>query len=126
MKSFASGKNLNTFATVAKQRLAEGELNGVQQRCEFVPDIHYNELDNLNESFSELMQPIALIVDITTKSDEQVGVNSRHSDKNLFVTQDLIDIWSVAHNFSENIIFCFGARMEENQQEAQGCNCYYL
>ena len=109
-KSFASGKNLNTFATVAKQRLAEGELNGVQQRCEFVPDIHYNELDNLNESFSELMQPIALIVDITTRSDEHFGVNSRASENNSFVTQALIGIWSVAHHLSEKNMLLFWSK----------------
>ena len=102
MKYFSSGKTLNTFAAVAKLHLAEGELNGVQNWCEFVPDIHYNELDNLNESFSELMQPIALIVDSTTIIDEQVGVNSSASDKNLFVIQDLIGIWSVAHHLSGN------------------------
>ena len=71
MKYFASGKTLNTFATVENQQLVEGELNGVQHWCEFVPDIHYNELDNLNKSFSELMQPIALIVESTTRSDKQ-------------------------------------------------------
>ena len=118
MKYFSSGKTLNTFAAVAKLHLAEGELNGVQNWCEFVPDIHYNELDNLNESFSELMQPIALIVDSTTIIDEQVGANSSASDKNLFIIQDLIGIWSVAHHLSGKLCLCFGARMKEDKQEA--------
>ena len=101
MKSFSSRKTLDIYTKVAGRHLSEGTLYGTNHWMEYVPSIHTRGLQRNFDYMTKLSKPIVLIEDSTTLVDDQVGICSRMIDPDsLFITQGLVDIWSLLHHTS--------------------------